>query len=144
MTEQEQRAAVIEEAKTWLGTPYHLNARIKGVGVDCGTFLIASFYGAGLIEDVDLGTSYADFNLHRSDEIYLKWILKYCRQVETPQPGDIILYRFGRILSHGALVVDYPRIIHAPAQGVIYGDDTDAALSTRRAGVFSFWGGNPL
>lgn len=141
MTEHEQRAAVVREAKTWLGTPYHLNAKIKGAGVDCGTFLISSFHGAGLIPDVDLGTFFSDFHLHKTDEVYLRWILEFCRPVEIAQPGDIILYRYGRILSHGALVVDFPRIIHAPREGVVFGEATDEPLAKRQAGIFSFWGG---
>ncbi|CAK0767738.1 Hydrolase [Gammaproteobacteria bacterium] len=144
MTEQEQRAAVIREAKTWLGTPYHLNAKVKGAGVDCGTFLISSFHGAGLIPDVNLGTFFSDFHLHKTDEVYLRWILEFCRPVDVAEPGDIILYRYGRILAHGALVVDYPRIIHAPKEGVVYGDGDDDILRKRAAGIFSFWGGRPL
>lgn len=142
MTEQEQseRAAVVEEAKTWLNTPYILNAEIKGAGVDCGRFLVACFTGTGLVEAIDYGTIMADFNLHRNDEIYLRWVSRYCRPVQEAQPGDIILYRKGRIISHGALVIDYPRIIHAEPSGVIWGDATDAPLATRQAGIFSFWG----
>lgn len=139
MTEQGQRQAVIEEAKTWLGTPYLLNAEVKGAGVDCGRFLVACFTGAGLVDAIDYGTILGDFNLHRNDEIYLKWILKYCAPVETAEAGDIILYRYGRIISHGALVVDYPSLIHAPQSGVIWGDATEDNLKTRQAGIFSFW-----
>lgn len=29
----------VAEALTWLGTPYHQQGRVKGVGVDCGTLL---------------------------------------------------------------------------------------------------------
>ena len=29
------REAVVTEAKTWIGTPFHHAARIKGAGVDC-------------------------------------------------------------------------------------------------------------
>ena len=34
MTEAETRAAIVAEAMSWIGTPYHSHARIKGVGVD--------------------------------------------------------------------------------------------------------------
>lgn len=30
-----ERAAIIAEARTWVGTPYHHQASIKGVGCDC-------------------------------------------------------------------------------------------------------------
>jgi len=137
----QERKKVVAEALTWLKTPYHLNARIKGVGVDCGTFLIACFAGAGLIDDVDLGTFKPDFHLHRSDEVYVTWIKRYCREVtRKPLPGDIVLYRFGRILSHGALVVEWPQIIHATVGvGCVLADAATDAIAPRQAGVFSFW-----
>lgn len=31
-----QRAAVVAEARSWIGTPYHNCADVKGAGVDCG------------------------------------------------------------------------------------------------------------
>ena len=34
---------VRSEALTWLGTPYHHQGRVKGVGVDCGQILIAIY-----------------------------------------------------------------------------------------------------
>ncbi len=39
MTEAEQRAAIVKEALTWLGTPFVYGACVKQVGVDCGRFL---------------------------------------------------------------------------------------------------------
>ena len=33
------RAAVVHEALSWIGTPYHTGARLKSVGTDCGMFL---------------------------------------------------------------------------------------------------------
>jgi len=137
----EQRKKVVAEALTWLKTPYHLNARIKGAGVDCGTFLIASFAGAGLIDVVDLGTFKSDFHLHRSDEVYVTWIKRYCREVtREPLPGDIILYRFGRILSHGALVVNWPQIIHANiGVGCVLANGVTDVMARRQAAIYSFW-----
>ena len=30
-----------------------------------------------------------------------------------PGPGDVAVFRFGRTFSHGAIVTDWPRLIHA-------------------------------
>ena len=35
-----QRAAVVAEARSWIGTPYHHAADVKGHGVDCAMLLI--------------------------------------------------------------------------------------------------------
>ena len=48
MTEQQERAAVVAEAKAWLGTPYHHRAKLKGVGVDCAQLPIAIYAAVGL------------------------------------------------------------------------------------------------
>ena len=39
-----------ESALLWLGTPYHHNAKIRGVGVDCARFVIGACEDAGLLE----------------------------------------------------------------------------------------------
>jgi NlpC/P60 family putative phage cell wall peptidase len=45
----ERRLAVIEEAKTWVGTPFRHQARVKGVGVDCAQLVIAVGESCGLL-----------------------------------------------------------------------------------------------
>lgn len=137
-----ERQRVVAESKKWIGTKYHLNAKIRGVGVDCGTFLIACFESAGLISGTDLGTFKPDFNLHRNDEVYANWLERFCVKVDrNPLPGDIILYRFGRIGAHGAIVVDWPTIIHAAADsGVMESNASDPAMLSRQMAVYSFWG----
>jgi cell wall-associated NlpC family hydrolase len=41
--------------------------------------------------------------------------------VDTALPGDIALYRFGRTASHGAIVIDEDRMVHAyrPLRAVV-------------------------
>lgn len=113
MTEAEARAAVLAEARSWLRTPYHHAAKIKGVGVDCATLLIAVYASVGLIEPIDPGYYPPDWALHKDEERYLGWVEKVAKPIETPQPADIALWQFGRSYSHGAIVVAWPQIIHA-------------------------------
>ena len=54
------------------------------------------------------------------------------------KPGDIALFRFGRTFSHGAIVTDWPRLIHAYwAIGVVWGDATLHPLKDRPVRFFS-------
>lgn len=139
--ETTQRQEVLQEAISWLKTPYHLNARIKGSGVDCGSFLVACFHNVGLIDDPELDRVTYDFNLHRGDEVYLKWVIKYCNRVSSAKPGDLILYKYGRIISHGGIVVDDNQIIHATKDfGVIYGEIRDEKLKSKQFGVYRLKG----
>ena len=80
--EMRQRAAVVAEAETWLGTPYHHEARIKGHGVDCAQVLIGVFANVGLIEPVALPHYPMDWNLHRDEERYLDILGRYTREIE--------------------------------------------------------------
>ena len=143
--ERAQRQAVVAEARSWIRTPYHDMARVKGPngGVDCGMLLLEVFERCGLIEHVDVGYYSPDFYLHRSDPQYMNWVKKYAKEVRRkPLPGDIILYNFGRQPAHGVIVVEWPIIIHAykRARMVIQDDASKGELPGRQAGIFSFWG----
>lgn len=108
------RVAVIREAETWLGTRYHHMGRIKGAGVDCLMFLAEVYAAVGLIESVvDIPYYRPDFMQHRNDETYLEGILKYGHEIESPRMADVVLYKWGRVFSHGGIVVEWPKIIHA-------------------------------
>ena len=113
MTVAEQRAAVVAEAHAWLRTPWHHEARVKGHGVDCANFLIGVYAACGLVEEFTPEQYPPDWMQHRSDEKFLRYLLQYTRPVEQALPGDIAMFKFGRTDSHGAIVLDWPNIIHA-------------------------------
>ena len=141
-TEREQRSAVIAEAMTWLKTPYHHQARVKGAGVDCGQLVAACFEAAGVIDPVTIPGYSSDWNLHRGEELYLDQVQALCREVSAPGPGDIALYRFGRAWSHGSIVVEWPCVIHAYfGLGVLLDDAlANQNLASRPVRFFSPWG----
>ena len=113
--EQTQREAVIAAARTWVGTPYHDMGKVKGVGVDCGTLLASVYQEAGVVPQIVLEDYSPQWYLHRDDPRYLDEILKYAHEIETPAPGDVVVYRIGRQFAHGAIIVEVEpmRIIHA-------------------------------
>lgn len=140
-TEAEQRAAVVAEARTWLGTPYHHHARIKGVGVDCAQILCAVYEACGLVPHVDPGPYAHDWHLHHSEEVYAGW-LDRCGacDVQTPAPGDVALFHFGRCWSHGAIVVEPGTVVHAyVGRGVIITRLTEDPLDGRPVRYWSLW-----
>jgi cell wall-associated NlpC family hydrolase len=125
------RVAVVEEAKTWLRTPWHHNARVKGAGVDCGQHLIMCFINTKLVPYFETGDYSPDWMLHNTQERYLEWIEKYLDPVDTPRPGDVTAWKHGHCFSHGAIVVEWPIIIHAykPERMVVYGDATKGLIA---------------
>jgi NlpC/P60 family putative phage cell wall peptidase len=100
-----QGEAIVAEARRWLRTPYRHQANVLGVGVDCAMLPVEVFKALGLLPaELDPRPYATDWHLHRSEEKYLGWVERYGVKVETPEPGDLALFRFGRCLSHGGIV----------------------------------------
>ncbi len=136
------RAAVLVEAATWLNTPWQHNTAIKGKGVDCGQFPLSVYRNCGLIAAESVDDYPIDWALHCDDERYLAVVERYCVPVEQPEPGDIIVFRFGRSFSHGGIVVAYPRIIHAlrgQSAGVVYDHALQGRLKRRERVFYSYF-----
>jgi cell wall-associated NlpC family hydrolase len=108
-----RRQRVLDEAESWLGTPYHPHARVKGAGCDCLTFLACVYEAAGIIEHVELPFYRPDAMMHSREELYLEGVLARGHEVATPLPGDVVLYKWGRVFAHGGIVFDWPRIRRA-------------------------------
>jgi len=148
-SEAAQRAAVVAEARSWIGTPYHNCADVKGAGIDCGMLLVRVFVDTGLCPPFDPRPYPVDWHLHRSDERYLGFIFDRGREIASPQPGDVIVLRYGRCYSHGGIVtaIGPLTIVHAyyPARRVIeeeIGRNAVLADAARKPRFFSFWAGS--
>jgi cell wall-associated NlpC family hydrolase len=120
MTEPQERDAVVVEALTWVGTPFVWEACIKGVGVDCGRFPAAVFNAVGVknIDIPNLPHLPSQWFMHHSDDSYLNIIKQYATEYELkpgqkPQPGDIVVAKYGRDWAHSALVIQWPKVIGA-------------------------------
>lgn len=138
---------MIAEAQSWIRTPFHHNASVKGAGVACGPFLVAAYAPLAL----DTGWAFPvlepfprDWHFHTSAERFLAVVESFCRQVETPQPGDTAMFRLGgtsRPYSHGAIVIEWPgRLIHAMWRaGVEYADVAQPPLRGAAVRFYSPW-----
>ena len=131
------RSKVIEEARTWIGTPYHHAARIKGVGVDCIQLLLGVYIAAGVSPDFEIAYYPQDWHMHKSEELYLGGLEARTRKVEVPLPGDIAAFKFGRCVSHAAIVVEWPYVIHSYFRlGCVYSSAEDNEICRK---LDSFW-----
>ena len=148
MNEAEERSAVVDEAWSWLHTPYHHLARVKGVGVDCLMVLCEVFERCGLVPHIDPGRYAHDWHLHRNEETYLAGLERYAKRVEgrDPLPGDIAMFRFGRTFSHGGVVVEVGAsardavVVHSYiGRGVIASRLREEPLDGRPLQLWSIW-----
>lgn len=133
-----RRQRVVAEAETWLRTPYHHMGRIKGGGTDCLMLLAEVYAAAGVIGHVEVPFYPPDWNLHRDAERYLEGLMRYAREIDgPPQRGDVAVFKFGRCFAHGAIVITWPRLIHAWCDtGVVFADASQAPLSGRQVLFF--------
>lgn len=141
MTEAETRAAIVAEALSWEGTPYHQYARVKGAGVDCAQLPAAVYEAVGLI--AHMAPSYtSDWMMHRDEELYLAQVFPLASEIERSAiaPGDLAIWRFGRTFSHSAIIIEPPIVLHATISGravVRANMDQDSDLASRPVRFFS-------
>jgi cell wall-associated NlpC family hydrolase len=139
------RSAVVAEARSWLGTPYHHAANVKGHGVDCAMLLVRVYCDLGLVRPFDPRPYTRDWFLHRDEERYLGFLLERSREVREPLEGDVVLFRIGRCFAHGGIVSKAAplTIIHAFAPvGRVTEDEIarNAELAARPQKFASYWG----
>jgi len=108
-----KRNEIVKEALTWVGTPYHHAAKVKGGGTDCAMILIEVYSTVGLIENFTPEYYPMDWALHRGEERYLENVLKYAEETTSPKIGDIIVYKFGRCISHAGILIGDNQMVHA-------------------------------
>ncbi len=110
-----RRTTVVKETLSWLGTPYHHLAAVKGAGVDCAMLVVEVFRACSLVPpELDPRPYAPDWHLHKGEELFLGWLNQFGSPVQRPQPGDVVVWRYGRTYSHGAVVVDDAGgIVHA-------------------------------
>ena len=117
MTVPELRAAVVAEALSWLGTPYHHCADIKGAGVDCAMLLVRVYGNVSLVPaELDPRPYPWDWMLHRSEEMFLGWLSHHAVEVSAHGPAmaaDVQVWQYGRCYSHAAVCLGDGRLVHA-------------------------------
>ncbi len=144
MAAHDLRAAIVAEAEEWIGTPYRWHGRVKGRsgGVDCAMLIAEVFSRTGAIPDPELIPYSQQWHLHRDEELYLAAISKFAHRIAgPPAAGDCAFFKFGRTYSHGAIVTNWPIVIHAPlTAGMVVPDRADQEpLRTAQRVFFSIF-----
>jgi cell wall-associated NlpC family hydrolase len=143
--EAAERAALVAEARAWVGTPYHTGARLRGIGADCLTVIVGAFENAGLIPRIETLPHYpADWHMHSDEPLYENGIARFCDDAPgcgggmgggaAPLPGDIVLFKYGRQFAHGAIVTAWPLLVHAFVRRPVTEDDYTREMWLRRIG----------
>lgn len=137
------RADIVAEARSWLGTPYHHQQREKGRFVDCVGLII------GVARRFDLGDYRSlDYTRIPDPEHMAAKLLANLDPIlpEQAQPGDILWFALAGVPRHVGILADHPQgsgfsLIHAYAEiGRVVEHRLDAKWRRRICGAYSYRG----
>jgi NlpC/P60 family putative phage cell wall peptidase len=117
MRDELTRAAIVAEARSWLGTPYRHQASLKGVGCDC-LGLVRGVWRALIGDEPERAPPYApDWAEATGAENLAQAAMRNLVPVACAefQPGDVLLFRWRAnfVAKHAAIVTEPDRMIHA-------------------------------
>lgn len=114
MTQSDEIVAI---ARTWIGTPYHHQAGLKGIGCDC-LGLVRGVYGEVMGEEPEAPPPYTpDWAEATGRETLIEAAARHLEPVSKGEalPGDILIFRFtpSSMAKHAGILVTPERMVHA-------------------------------
>jgi NlpC/P60 family putative phage cell wall peptidase len=111
------RAAIVAEARTWIGTPYRHQASLKGIGCDC-LGLVRGVWRNCIGDEPEAVPPYApDWAEAKGDETLAEAALRHLVPVarDDLKAGDVLLFRWrdGFVAKHVAIASSERSMIHA-------------------------------
>lgn len=109
------RAAIVAEARSWIGTPWAPSGAVKGVGANCLGFLAGVARELGLTDLVAAFAPYGGYALPPEPRALLRGLRRHLARVALSEarPGDILLFDLGEGLRHVGLLSAPGTIVHA-------------------------------
>ena len=134
-------AQIVEEALSWLGTPYKHQASCKGAGCDC-LGLIRGTYRHFWPEPLEPPAYSPDWAEEGGDETLLMAAQTYLDPVahEAMQPGHVLLFRYRPTYpaKHAGILIAPDRFIHAQHGSAVVLASLGSWWRRHLASVFSF------
>ena len=115
----EQRDNLVRIARSWLGTPFHPHAAIRGVGVDCVHLLAEIYRETGLFAGYELPRYTMGGGDHADVSLVVSWLEAHPRfrrldlAADTLAAGDLVTFRLGRVAHHVGLMLSEKTFLHA-------------------------------
>lgn len=138
------RAAIVAEARSWIGTPYRHQASLKGAGADC-LGLVRGVWRALVGPEPEIPPAYApDWAEAAGQETLLEAARRHLIEIEREsiEPGDVLLFRMrmGGPAKHAAVLTEPLRMVHALSGWEVMEVAFDRAWQRRLAFTFRFPG----
>jgi NlpC/P60 family putative phage cell wall peptidase len=138
------RAAILAEAREWIGTPYQHQASVKGAGCDC-LGLVRGVWRAIYGAEPEAPPPYTpDWAERQGAETLLAAARRHLREIamEAAQPGDVLLFRMeaSSPAKHAAILDEGDVLIHAYWGRAVVRSRFGSWWRVRAAAAFSFPG----
>jgi NlpC/P60 family putative phage cell wall peptidase len=136
------RDEIVAAARAWIGTPYHHQASVRGVGADC-LGLVRGIWRDLYGDDAEVPPAYSkDWAEANNREAMLEAASRHLKAISATAiaPGDVIVFRLrqGFVAKHAAILASASTMIHAmegaPASEVVL----SSWWRRRIAGAFRF------
>jgi NlpC/P60 family putative phage cell wall peptidase len=117
MTSRLTRAAIVTEARSWIGTRYRHQGSLKGVGCDC-LGLVRGVWRNCIGDEPEAPPPYApDWAEAHGEETLAQAALRHLVTIESDHigAGDVLLFRWreGYVAKHVAIASGEGSMIHA-------------------------------
>jgi NlpC/P60 family putative phage cell wall peptidase len=141
--QREQRAVnVVSAARGWLGTPYHHQATLRGIGCDCLGLVRGVWRDLHGPEPLPIPPYSRDWGETGAREPLAEAARRVMLEVPVTDtaPGALILFRMrtGAVAKHCGIVTAPDRFIHAYERSGVVEVPLDAGWRRRAAFVFLF------
>lgn len=135
--DNENRDKLKAVLKSWKRTPYLHMCGEKGLGCDCIHLVLRVYQEMGIVpEDYKIPNYNADWHLHNKESLLAKGVITSLNDRAEilvglkdyrPKDGDVILYHYGKTISHAGIYCDrkvYQALHGAGVLAIDYSDKT--------------------
>jgi NlpC/P60 family putative phage cell wall peptidase len=136
------RPRIVSLARTWLGTPYHHQASVKGAGADC-VGLIRGVWRELYGRDAEAAPAYTrDWAEATGRETLLEAARRHLIEIDprAAAPGDVLVFRYrgSAVAKHAAILATPHTMIHAMEGAPVCEVSLSPWWRRRLAGAFRF------
>jgi len=138
------RLDIVAVARTWIGTPYHHQGALRGVGCDC-LGLVRGVYQQITGKSPETPPPYTpDWAEAAGEETLIAAASRHLIKLSVDEagPGDVVLFRLspGAMAKHAGILLGQGRMVHAYSGRAVVEVHLGPWWWRRRAASFRFPG----